>query len=129
MPTVVLKNVVLLLDGAALHGEFSELSVEYGAESLDATTFGNTTRIHKGGLFTGAVSGSGFVALGQWAAEQLLSSRLSQDDTIIVAFPNGVTEGVACGYGMRGVVESLQMGGAVGVLLPFTMAAAAKDLG
>lgn len=131
MSTVVFRDAWLLVDGASLTGELNELSVEAGAESLDATVFGATTRIHKGGLLIGKISGSGYAALGDNAAEQLLQSRMATDDTVLAAFPDGITEGTATkkGYAMLGVVLEFTLGGAVGVLLPFTFAAESRDPG
>jgi len=125
MATVVYRDAYLLVNGAAIHGELTELTVEVGAESLDNTKFGNTTRVHMGGLLTGRISGAGHANLSATGAEALLSSLVAQANTVLTAFPNGITEGASAtaGYAMIGVIPEFQWGGAVGVLLPFSFAA------
>ena len=60
MATIVYKNAKLFIDDTELDAQLADLSVNYKAEMLDATTFGNDTRIHKGGLFLADMAGKGY---------------------------------------------------------------------
>lgn len=131
MSTIVYRNVVLLVDGLAMHGSLNELSVEYGAEVLDETTFGDDTRIRKGGLFTARISGAGFFEGGNGEIEQLLFTLCGDDDAVFTVFPDGVTEGgttTGMGYGMKGVVYEFTLGEAVGNLLKVTFAVEGRGI-
>ena len=50
MATVVYKNAMLQLGSVNLSTYVTELSLSYEAESLDETTMGDDSRVHKGGL-------------------------------------------------------------------------------
>ena len=130
MATVHFRNAKILIDGSNLSASLNELSVEYAAEMLDETAFGDTTRINKGGLLTGRITGAGFAEFEANAIEDIVFGRVGTDGTVIVVFPDGITEGTTTnkGYGMLGVVEAFTLGGAVGALLPFTMACEGRGL-
>lgn len=129
MGTVVYRDAYILVDGANLRAEFSELAVEHGAEDLDGTTFGQDTRVHKGGLLLSRITGAGYAALGANAAEEIVMARVGTDDTMVVVFPDGITEGTTTkkGYAMLGMLQTFDLGGAVGVLLPFSFVAECRN--
>lgn len=132
MATIVYKNAKIFLSASAIHAQLNELNTEFKVEMLDATTFGNDTRIRKGGLYVASISGSGFFdnSTTVGAIEDVLFENIGLDEgstadgnpVVITVFPNSVTEGEQSGYAMKGVVETLTIGGAVGVLLPLTFA-------
>jgi hypothetical protein len=130
MATVHYRDAKLLIDGSNLSASLNELSVEYAAEMLDETAFGDDTRINKGGLLTAAISGGGHAEFEAESVEDIVFNRVGTDGTVIVVFPNGITEGTVTdmGYAMLGVVESFTLGDAVGTLLPFTMAAMGRGI-
>jgi len=120
MATIHYRNAKLFIDGASLAASLNELSVELSAEMLDATVFGNDTRVRAGGLKMGTISGKGFFdLLGSVGLEGLVWSDLGVDDNIYTVFADGVTEGTTTdmGFAMKGVMESLTLGGVVGSLL------------
>lgn len=116
MATIVWKNAHMLIDGTALHTALHELQVDIGAEMLDSTVFGFNTRMNKGGLFTGSMSGTGFLDT-VVGTEQVIFSRVGTGGSIVVVFPEGITEGSPeSGFAMKGVVEQFDLGGAVGTM-------------
>lgn len=130
MSTIVFRNAVLLVDGVALHTALHDLAIEYGAEMLDETCFGDDTRVNRGGLFNGSISGAGFFdnAVG---TEEVLFGDLGNDDVILAVFPDGVTEGSTAegrGYAMKGVLSEFALGGTVGELLPVSFAAQSRGI-
>ena len=120
MAALVYKDCVIVVDGSDLTAELNELSIEYGAEMLDGTTFGNDTRVSKGGLLTASISVAGLATFGSLLAEDVLFDRTGDDETIIAVFPAGITEGDNTGYAMQGTVADFTLGGAVGALTPFS---------
>lgn len=130
MATVHFRNAVLVIEGADLSVNLTDLTVDYSAEMLDATTFGATTRIKKGGLFVAMISGKGFADFGDNLIEPVIFSRVGVDDSVVAVFPTGVTEGSTTpgGYAMKGVLSELVLGGQVGTLLPITFKVEARGI-
>lgn len=60
MGKIALTDALLAFHGQKFSDTANEVAVEYGAESLDETTFGKDTRIRHGGLLTTAMSAAGF---------------------------------------------------------------------
>lgn len=131
--TVVYKNAVILVGGGSLETQLNDLSVNYASEMLDRTTFGDTTRNRRGGLFTASIAGKGFAKQGTNLIEELLFNDvgLTTESVAVVVFPDGVTDGSqsARGYAMMGVVEHLQVGGPVGTLMGLDFAVMGAGLG
>jgi hypothetical protein len=119
MSTVVYTNVVALVGGANLSGDCNQASVDYVAEMLDATTFGDTTRRRKGGLTSIKVGLAGFVDHGIGQPLPLLTDQMGAV-SIFTLFPDGVTLGAQSGVACQGAHADVKLGGAVGTLYPFT---------
>jgi hypothetical protein len=132
MSTVVYRNVVVLLDGAQLNASLAELSVEYSAEMLDNTHFGDDTRVRKGGLLMATISGRGHAEFGAGAIEAVLFDEMDDEEVVLAVFPNSVTEGATAegtGYAMKGVLSEFYMGEAVGGLLALSFTAQSRGIG
>lgn len=128
--TAVLNNITLLVNGMNLSGACNEATVNYSAEMLDATTFGCTTRVRRGGLTTMALALKGFDLMGSSCSpENVLQPIVGSSGTIFAFFPSTITGCTECGYAGRGIVEAYNPGGAVGTIIPFTAAlqSAGKD--
>lgn len=113
----------LLLGAYEVSADFAELGVNYGSESQDATTFGQNTRINKGGLKTASFPGSGYLNLTSSGVEAVLFNTLGLDGTPATVFVHGITVGstVETGYAMPVLEPKLDLGENIGVLLPFSM--------
>ncbi len=121
MATTVLTNITVLVNGVNLSGVCNEATLNYSAEMLDATTFGQTTRVRKGGLTTITANLKGFCMVGSSSEpDALIQPIVGSCGTIFAIFPTTLHGCQECGYATRGVVESYVPGGAVGTLLPFT---------
>lgn len=129
--SVVYTNAVLLLGGASLAAQLHELSLNYKSEMHDRTTFGDTTRNRRGGLFVADLAGKGFASLGSNLIEDVLFGNVGTTEVATVIFPNGVTEGsqTARAYAMLGATESFKIGGPVGGLLPVEFVVVGAGLG
>ena len=121
MATVYLRNVRIFVDGYELSGDFNEIAMDYSAEMLDETSFGDSTRIRKGGLKIVDVSGGGNWNGDAGTVGRILFDIVGTDDKVISVFANGVTEGTTTdkGFSTKGVVSEFNIGDSVGTLLPF----------
>ena len=130
---MVFKNCVVLYDGLDLRSDLNQVAIEDGVESLDATVFGNDTRVHKGGLRTSRVTMRGYVQYGALLVDPQLFDRVGADaDHLVHLFPDGITEGstsTGSGYAMKAMSASYTVGGSVGDLLPFDFAAEGRGVG
>jgi hypothetical protein len=129
MATVHYRNAKILVNGVLLSTFFNELAIQYGAEMLDETAFGDTTRINKGGLFTATITGKGFIELGSNSVEELLFALVGLDGTPLVLFPDGIIEGSATGFGMLATISAFNLApGTVGTLYTFDFSAASRGI-
>lgn len=121
MATKHFRNAKVLVHGHELSGDFQSIEIAHSAEMLDETTFGDSTRVYKGGLTVTDVSGSGLWNPSVGQVEDLMFGIIGSDDKVIALFPDGITEGTVTemGYAMKGVVCEYNIGGPVGALLPF----------
>jgi len=124
MGSVFYRDARVFVGGYNLSGDHSAVSVALSAEMLDETAMGDSTRIHKGGLTVVDVEGSGHWNATAAHADDVLFGLAGVDDTIVTVFANGLTEGTETdmGFAMLGVLESYNIGGDVGGLLPFDYA-------
>ena len=128
MSTILYRSAKCLIDGNELSVSLNSLAVEYAAEMLDETCFGDDTRINKGGLLTGSISAEGFSDDASYI-DNVIFSRCGVDDSVLAVFPEGIVEGsllVGSGFAMKGVVENFTYGGAVGELLKVTFSAQSR---
>ena len=122
--TVHLRNAKIYVDGYEISGDAAAVNVSLSSEVLDETAFGDSTRIHKGGLEDVVVTASGHWDADAGHVERVLFGIVGTDDKIITVFANGVTEGTSTdkGFSMKGVVDHYNLSGDVGSLLEFDTA-------
>ena len=128
----VFKAADIYLAGYRLSGDFNQIALEYGAESLEATVFGNDTRVMKGGLKTSRVSGAGFYQAGVGTISPVLHDLVGSTDDVLMAFPAAIVEGstsTGAGFMFKTFTSRYTVGGQVGDLLPFTIEAEGRGAG
>ncbi len=128
MSTVAYTSARMLVDGAELSASLHELTLNYTAEMLDETCFGDSNRVFKGGLLNVSMDGQGYAEFGSQAIEQILFNRVGTDDTVVALFPVAITEGSESGYAMLGVPEQFDVGGTVGELCNITFSIQGRGL-
>jgi hypothetical protein len=124
MATLIYKDASIFIDGYDLSTAHSDLTLSYSAEMQDETSFGDETRINKGGLEVVSVTGSGF-----WenSAPNLVDDAyfglMGSDDKVVSLYATGVTAGDAVpgGFAFKGVISEFSVGGGVGGLLTFNV--------
>ena len=129
--TVVLKDAQVFAAGYDLSGQMNQVAVDKEAESLDVTVFGNSTRVRRGGLKSGRITGSGFLQQGVGEVDPVLFDNVAISDVVVVALPETITEGstsTGSGYMTKAEVLRLQLGGAVGDVAPFSFEAVGRGV-
>lgn len=132
MATIHYRNAVFLINGADVSGDVQELSINYSVETLDATAMGATARVKKGGLFVAQITSKILFDTANGVPEDLLFPLTGSDFQVLAVYPNGVTEqstNSGSGFGCRGVLSSVQIGGAVGTLLTLAVTFEGQGLG
>ena len=88
---MIFKNAMIFFGGDDMSGDSNETSLDFQAESIDDTRFGMSTRVKKGGLKTGKISGKGFFdgagAIGGDEERYGGGGGLEDDEAAGVAFP------------------------------------------
>mgnify|MGYP001560340394 CR=1 FL=1 len=132
MGSVAFTNAKIFFAGYDISAQFNQIALAYDAESLDETTFGNSTRTRKGGLKTSRASGGGFWEAGANKIDPILFESLALEDAVVMVFAEGVTEGstsTGSGHMFKSTLARYNLGGAVGDLLPFTLEAEGRGAG
>ncbi len=121
--TAIATCAHLILGGYDVTADFTELTINYGSEVQDKTTFGRGTRINAGGLKVVSIPGAGYLSLGSSGIEAILFARLGADGEPATGFLNGITLGSTqdTGYTMPALEPTLDLGASIGELLPFSM--------
>jgi len=129
--TVVLKDAQVFAAGYDLSGQMNQVAVDKEAESLDATVFGNASRVRRGGLKMGRITGSGFLRQGVGEVDPVLFDNVAVSDVAVVVLPETIAEGstsTGSGYMTKAEVLRLQLGGAVGDIAPFSFEAVGRGV-
>lgn len=107
-----------------LTGHLTAANIDYGAESLDATTLDSTTRKHSGGLKTIGLGYSGFWDNGASSSgpDAAFYNRIGTSNVPVTIAPAGSSDG-ARAFIFRSLNTQYSVGGEVGQLMPFTVTA------
>ena len=126
----VFTNAEIYFGGAELTGQFNQVSLDFNAESLDETVFGLATRKKKGGLRVATATGRGFFEAAAGSIDRILYDGVGADEVFTV-FPEGITEGstsTGAGFSFKVTQSRLDLGGAVGEILPFSFEAQGRGI-
>jgi hypothetical protein len=121
MASTVLIDAKLLVAGYDMSGHMNALALDYSADMLDATTFGNTTRIHQGGLKSVVGQHEGFWdASTATAPDPVIFARIGTADMPVTIAPTTGAAG-ALAYMFNAVHSTYNTGGTVGDLMSFSV--------
>lgn len=121
MGTLVLTDAKVLAGSYDFSGDHNQIGLDYGADSKDATTFGQGTRIHKGGLKVPAFSAGGFVDLADDDVDEQYFTSVGLADVPLSVMAVG-TEGEVA-FSLKSLLTQYQPGAEVGELLAFQITA------
>lgn len=123
----VMTDAGILVDQYNLSGDMNSVALEESAEAKDATTFGQTTRVHKGGLLEVQLRAEGLVNHnGTNGADDVLPGMVgnTQSVHVVTVAPQGLTEGNLA-YLFAASLARYQFGARMGDLNAFSLEAAA----
>mgnify|MGYP004450943837 CR=1 FL=1 len=131
MATLVYTDAKLFVGGYNLSADSNEIGLDYSADMLDVTVYGDDTRTRTGGLESATLNGSGFWNGGYGNADDVLFGLVASDKVPLVVFANGITEGTTTdkGYAFETVVESYNIGNSVGEMMTFELTAQSAGVG
>lgn len=117
-----LTNAVVYLAQYDISADHNMVELSQGVDKNDGTTFGQTTRINKAGLFTVDAKGQGFTSFGSGEIEAILSANLGTADIPLSVMAEG-GDATERAYFTQLLKASLQpFGGQVGELDGFQWA-------
>lgn len=133
MAAFVLTDAKIWFDALDISGTSNNVNFEYAAEALDETTFGDDTRINRGGLKTVALGASGFfneglVTEGDGAYEGELFTQVGDQDVLISVAAEGGDAGETV-YFFQAFQANYNPSGSVGEIFAFSVDASAGDSG
>lgn len=122
MSSLLFNDAKILIGGHDLSGQMSATALEYGADMLDETTFGATTRINKGGIKSVVGNHQGlWDSASTTAVDPVLFARVGTADVPVVVGPEGGAVN-ALAYLLQAIHAEYTVGGEQNGLLPFTVA-------
>ena len=125
MASNVLTNCQLYVGEFDWSGDMRSVRLDYGTETKDATTFGQTTRINKAGLKTVRLLSNGLWSAGTGEIDGELFGVIGTADKPVSVIPSAGTAGDAC-YLFRSMRANYTPGAPVGELLEFASEAVAS---
>lgn len=120
MASTVLTDAKIFLAGRDFSGQSNAVALEYSADMLDATTFGQDTRINTAGLKSAVGSCAGhWDATDDTSVDPVAFARLGTADQPLVIAEDGDVGDTA--YMKRVALGEYTLGGQIGELLPFSL--------
>lgn len=124
MAAGVLLNSGLWVGGYDLQGDTNALSLVFGAEALDRTTFGDSTRDRVAGLKSIEVNHEGL--FNPENADQALFGKIGLSDELMTIAPSAREAGDLA-YFFRSLLSEYEPGGQVGDLMAFRVSGEAAQ--
>lgn len=125
-------NAKLFFAGYQPTTQFNALTLEYEAEALDETAFGDTTRKMRGGLKTARLSGGGYYKAATGQVDPVFFDSIDLTDAVVMVAPETIAEGsTSSGYvfGFKSDLLSYSpVGQSVGELQEFTITAEGRGI-
>jgi len=117
MAKIVLTNVYAAMHGYDISGDLNAIAVDYGADPIEDTVFGQNTHTFRGGLKLIDTSLSGLVDEAV-AAPQFFSEMGASDRPFLLA-PDGGEDGDLA-FAFNAMSQQFQPGGQVGEMYAFS---------
>jgi len=118
----ILTDQLICMGGYNLTGVSNAVTIEYGAEMKGSTTFGQSTRSNKGGLFTVQLQAAGFYDAE--AQDEPVFAAVGVDNTPITVAASGSSQGDTA-YFFAATAGEYSTGETVGELNKYSIGAGA----
>ena len=129
---LIFRDAEIFFAGYDLTAQHNQVSLEYEAEALDETAFGDSTRKMRGGLKTARVTGGGYFKAATGNVDPVLFDSIDLTDAVFMLAPEAMTEGsTSTGfvYGMKSdLLNYSPMGQSVGEIQQFTFSALCRGV-
>lgn len=127
MAIQILQDCKLYVAGFDLAGDMNALALTYAAEMQDATTFGRSTRVNRGGLAAVTAQHEGlWRSNGTDAPDDVFFSRIGTENVPVTVCPTTGADGEGA-FLFRAVHSEYAPGGSVGDLYAFSVSMAGSD--
>lgn len=124
MAVQVLQDCKLLVAGYDLSGKMNALALDYSADMVDDTTFGDTTRSRLGGLKNVTAQHNGY-----WdgtGLDDILFNRIGLAGEVMTIAPAALTAGNRA-FTFKSTLGEYAPGGAVGDMFAFSVSGESSD--
>lgn len=125
MATLVLRDAKIWWDGHDFSGDHNQIALDYSADMLDETAFGDNTHIRKGGLKNVLFTGNGWWDGDTDRIDPTAFAKVGVDGNALAISPGGGSEGDVA-YFFKPIAGSYNPGATIGELLAFEMTAEAR---
>ncbi len=122
MATLVLRDAKIWWDGHDFSGDHNQIALDYSAEMLDETAFGDTTRVRKGGLKNVAFTGNGWWDADVDLIDPTAFNKVGVNGSALAVSPDGGAEGEVA-YFFKPIAGAYNPGATIGELLAFEVTA------
>ena len=122
MSELILTNCKLWYGGYDFSGNMNALACNAGAEMLDKTTFGNTSRRRLAGLKTTEMQHEGYFSAGTGEPDPILFGKVGGVADAMSISPTTGADGERA-FMASVIAGSYTPGGAIGEIMPFSVAA------
>ena len=122
MATVHFRNAYTWVNGVDLSDDVESVSLSFGAETLDETAMGDTTRVNKGGLLTWSIDLNFHQDYAASQVEATLFSLVGTTTCFELRPLNSCSTSINPSFSAIGVLENAPpVGGGVGSLLDMSV--------
>lgn len=126
MATHPLTDATIWMDGYDLSGVSNAVALQYGAEMLDDTVFGDDTRSRLAGLQTVVLEVEGFQDYADDGQDELTHARVGVANSIFTVSAEGGDDGET-GFTFRADIGEYSRNNVLGEMAKFTISAEASD--
>lgn len=120
----VLKNCKLYFDGYDISGHTNNITLNYGAELQDRTSFGSTARKRIAGLTNVELTGSGYFEAGTSKPDTAIYPTIgSSSATVLTVCPTSNGAAGERAFSHKAMIGEYAPGGNIGEIMGFSFAA------
>lgn len=125
MATLILRDAKIWWDGHDFSGDHNQIALDYSADMLEETAFGDATHVRKGGLKNITFTGNGWWDAGADLIDPTAFTKVGANGNALAISPDGGAEGDLA-YFFKPVAGAYNPGATIGELLAFELTAEAQ---
>lgn len=128
MSTLCLQNQKFYLDGYDLSGDMNAIAINFAADMVEETAFGDDTHIFKGGLKVATMALEGYVEGGTDKVDEIMFNNMAvANKPISIGVETGADGELA--YILQSILADYSPGGSVGEMFAFSVTAETSSEG